>query len=270
MRKHSVDDLFKRKLSDIEKKPSSAAWEKIQAKSKKERRLAGWVWYAAASVVIALMAGYVIWNRERSNIESIGDSNKVANVRTKPETIQSVQVDGLPELTNALKNVQAPERKLASSKKKRKTQVSELVSQENAQQVASSKKAEILVPEKLAAIDVAVAKENNVETPNAITPNVENIPKIEEAIASKVNPTPAEPTRTIVVAVQTDDQDKPKTSKFSKVFRQLKNARAGERVDWEEVGFNPKSLVAKVDDRLRNGEEKVSEKYHNLKEKTKL
>jgi hypothetical protein len=41
-------------------------------------------------------------------------------------------------------------------------------------------------------------------------------------------------------------------------------------VDWEEVGFNPKSLVAKVDDHLRNGEEKVSEKYHNLKEKTKL
>ncbi|KAA6441803.1 hypothetical protein FEM33_00600 [Dyadobacter flavalbus] len=93
-----------------------------------------------------------------------------------------------------------------------------------------------------------------------------------EAVASQPKTKENEPSRTIVIAVeaQSNEEDKPKISKFSRVFRQLKNARAGEQVNWEEVGFNPKSLVAKVDDRLRNGEEKLSEKYHHLKEKTKL
>ncbi|MCF0051160.1 hypothetical protein LXM25_13910 [Dyadobacter sp. LJ53] len=262
MRKHSVDDLFKRKLSDIEKTPSSAAWEKIQAKTKKERRLVGWVWYAAASIVIALMAGYVIWNSERSNIESIADGKKLANVQVKPETTLTTQEDSLPEIKSDVKDTQMQDRELATMERKQKTGLLEQSSKQNVQPVESSEKVGIQLPEKLVAIDVEVREESK-----AALPSVDDFPKIEEAIASKISP---EPTRTIVVAVQTNDQEEPKTSKFSRVFRQLKNARAGERVDWEEVGFNPKSLVAKVDDRLRNGEDKVSEKYHNLKEKTKL
>jgi hypothetical protein len=63
--------------------------------------------------------------------------------------------------------------------------------------------------------------------------------------------------------------DKPRGSRFSRVFRQLKNARAGEKVDWDEVGFNPKDLVARVDDRLRNRDDKNPQKDHP-KDKTKL
>jgi hypothetical protein len=86
-------------------------------------------------------------------------------------------------------------------------------------------------------------------------------PRITEPAISQTFQAEPEPTRTIVVTVETDEpENQPKVSKFSRVFRQLKNARAGERVDWEEVGFNPRDLFAKADDRFKHKEEKHSDK----------
>ncbi|SKC09728.1 hypothetical protein [Dyadobacter psychrophilus] len=268
MKKHPVDDLFKSRLSELEKTPSSAAWEKIKTRTKKERRLAGWVWYAAASIVITLVAGYIVWNSERSNIETIGKEKRLAVVskptnvaeEQKPEIVREVQVE--------VKENPVASSELAANVNRRPLKPSNNVKPKAEKQINAEGQNQTAEPQNLATNDALVKEE-----PIAELPILEKVsPKTEEVLAAKVTPTPVEPTRIVVVAVETNDLDeeKPKSSKFSKVFRQLKNARAGEPVDWEEVGFNPKSLVAKVDDRLRNGEEKVSEKYHNLKEKTKL
>jgi hypothetical protein len=267
MRKHPVDDLFKRKLSDIEKKPSSAAWEKIQAKTKKERRLAGWVWYAAASVAVVLIAGYIVWNAERTNIETI-DKKEIAVVSQPSEHVNEIEKDSVQNIEIEAGEMSGSAKELASNGDKPKREGPISINKSAKSEATDQLDARKIEPETLATINIERKEEIIPEMPS-----VEITPKTEEVILAKVNPVSTEPTRTIVVAVQTNDQDsedKPKSSKFSKVFRQLKNARAGERVDWEEVGFNPKSLVAKVDDRFRNGEEKVSEKYHNLKDKTKL
>ena len=267
MKKHPVDDLFKRRLSELEKKPSAAAWEKIQTSTKRERRLAGWVWYAAASVVITLVAGYIVWNSERSNIETIGKEKKIAviskqtEIAKEREIVQEHQVEKIPL---PAKEIQVSSEDIALNEKKKPLQ-----NPGNAKEpISVDKPIQNIEPQNLAVNDVELEKE-----PVAKLPAIEkSAPIAEEVLVAKITPMPVEQTRIVVVAVETNDQDedKPKSSKFSKVFRQLKNARAGERVDWEEVGFNPKSLVAKVDDRLRNGEEKVTEKYHNLKDKTKL
>jgi hypothetical protein len=68
---------------------------------------------------------------------------------------------------------------------------------------------------------------------------------------------------------ENESNEKSKSSRFAKVFRQLKNARAGEPVDWQEIGFNPKDVIAKVDGRGRSRDEEGSEKYQNTK-RTKL
>jgi hypothetical protein len=49
------------------------------------------------------------------------------------------------------------------------------------------------------------------------------------------------------VIPEEDSLMQPKTSRFTRVFRQLKNARAGEKVNWDEVGFNPKAVLARLD-----------------------
>ena len=263
MRKHPVDDLFKRRLSEVEKTPSSAAWQKIQANTKQERKIGGWVWYAAASVLLAIVAGYVVWNHEGSGIETIGNGRKVAKVENKQTTSPLTPLEKHSSDLEILEpNVVEEAEEIAFSKEKSSTKQKEedktaIAVNENLETLEINKPVENPLPvqqESIAAIKPVEMKS---------TADIQPVEKIDTALP--------EPSRTILVSVGADDldEDKPK-SKFSKVFRQLKNARAGERVDWEEVGFNPKILVAKVDDRLRSGEEKVSGKYHHLKEKTKL
>ena len=56
MKKHPVDDLFKRKLEGLERTPSAHAWLKIQERQPAKRRPLVWEWYAAAGVAVAVTA----------------------------------------------------------------------------------------------------------------------------------------------------------------------------------------------------------------------
>ena len=80
MKKHPVDDLFKRKLAELDKKPSSEAWLKIQERTKSQRRAVGWVWYAAAGIAVTLMAGYLVWQSDAGNQVKLIDNPKVSTV----------------------------------------------------------------------------------------------------------------------------------------------------------------------------------------------
>ena len=120
----------------------------------------------------------------------------------------------------------------------------------------------------------------------AAIPREEIRPETEIGVNRKLGVTPEvevptvnnggeEPTKTRVIiahipTTEEADQDDQKSSKLLRVLRQLKNAKEGEAVDWDVVGFNPKKLMARADQRLRNEEEKLSKQYQNLKEKTKL
>jgi hypothetical protein len=59
--------------------------------------------------------------------------------------------------------------------------------------------------------------------------------------------------RVIIAEIQTAsvEVEKPiqstKEKRVRKIFRQLKNLKNGEEVNWEEVGVNPKQLIARVD-----------------------
>lgn len=264
MKKHPVDDLFKSKLSDWEKKPSSSAWEKIQKESKTKPKVIVWPWYAAASVIITLMAGYAVWNYNGNALMPENNKKTLAATDKKEQAapiIEQVEKDNADEEI-AVSQIK-PEIRI-SKKQLKQLQQQEPAIPQQPEIIESEVAIKELEPVKSSVNDVSGKIARN-EQPEIKPLSIETISNQAESIEN-------EPSRTIVIAVETqsNEEDKPRNSKLSRVFRQLKNARAGEHVDWEEVGFNPKSLVAKVDDRLRNGEEKVSEKYHNLKEKTKL
>ena len=267
MRKHPVDDLFKRKLTDLQKEPSANAWARIQEKQQPKPRVIGWVRYAAASVLIGAIGGYLVLQNSPSTTEKA--------ISSRQEVIKPQQpTNSLPE--KAMENAADTERQIAEVPEgkmfkkvlpAKSNLKSEMVQPDLADNSVGNKKQdlpklEVVQPREEHALNETPAMRDIPEHVNmkSVSPQIST-----PAIASLE----AEPTRTIVVAVESEqehDEDKPKASKFSKVFRQLKNARAGERVDWDEVGFNPKTLVAKVDDRLRNKEEKT-EKYQNPRTK---
>jgi hypothetical protein len=269
MKKHPVDDLFKRKLADLQRQPSSAAWSRIEATQKPaERKLTGWVWYAAASVTIVFMAGYLVWSGQSSKPDST-DKQLVTTVEAK----KAVRPVGeLPKADNTVSTLDADLKVAAVQKKtsknvgKKEPKARLSVPDLEKQHVAQSGEVKQIKIERLAAIGELPVKADG----PVVLPEPQKTVMQEPLMAVKPE---QEDSRTIVVNVslpEQDGNDKPKTSKFAKVFRQLKNLREGEPVDWEDVGFNPKTVVARVDDRIREGEEKVTGKYRNFKERTKL
>jgi|GEM_PF-783988 len=291
MKKHPVDDLFKRKLEGLERTPSENAWLKIQEKQPVRRRPVVWGWYAAAGVAAAVMGGYLVWqNQQGASPGGIQPQQTVASARPAPvdSTVYTVEKLNAPveQLTAAKKKANAEVDNTGGVLKPAynapvngETQIARAQDNETLNVKARRIQASDTHPEPVENTPVVAIAEklsvpvNAVQAEPAKNPVAQGIKTLpDEPAVSQVSKPEPELTRTIVVAVETgtnEAEEKPRNTRFARVFRQLKNARAGEKVDWDEVGFNPKNLVARVDDRLRNKEDRSSEKDHP-KDKTKL
>jgi vacuolar-type H+-ATPase subunit I/STV1 len=274
MKKHPVDDLFKRRLAELDKRPSADAWLKIQERSQTQRRNVGWIWYAAASVLIVMLGGYLVWRSDVNGLIHPDNNQKVvAKVNSK---VQVAPIKKIEKEENA-------ENQIAVVEIEKEHIISRSIPATNHEKSYRTEKAQ---PERVAdtqkQIAVAALEKKefaDIDQPDrhespSIAPNIEEVKILpDEPAVSQVTKKDAERSRIVIVAVEPSGDeldDKPKNSRLSRVFRQLKNARAGERVDWEEVGFNPKTLVAKVDDRLHGRDEKASEKDQTPKQRIKL
>jgi hypothetical protein len=58
-----------------------------------------------------------------------------------------------------------------------------------------------------------------------------------------------------------------KTSRLTKIWQQVVRAKKGENVDWNEVGFKPKKLLARADAKLDNTRESIANSLENIREK---
>lgn len=277
MKKHPVDDLFKRKLEGMQRTPSENAWLRIQEKQPVPHRPAVWGWYAAAGIAAAVMGGYLVWQNQQAASPGIHARHTVATVQSapqvkQPEAVASVERDqdsASRELNNLSEKIQ-PAQSISRMQIAKTTTPKPAPVQPEAEEAPSNDNLNT-EPAPVVAITEKPSVPLNTLQPepihNPASQGIKTLP--DEPAVSQVNKPETEPTRTIVVAVETGDdesEEKPRNTRFARVFRQLKNARAGEKVDWEEVGFNPKNLVARVDDRLRSKDDKKD----HPKEKTKL
>ena len=267
MKKHPVDDLFRRRLEGLERTPSANAWARIEEKRVSRNKSAAWIWYAAASILVGVLTGYLVLNNEQKSPVQ----NQVAKTEVKPAERLKESNTATEESENIASDVEKHETESNS-----KLEASR-ISSDRIAKVEPDKYAETLAAERVHEI----ISEHEKQIAEISEPTSHKVAKIENPDIAEVKTsfsapdihqpiqTAAEPTRTIVVHVETDEYEmQPKVSKFSRVFRQLKNARAGERVDWQEVGFNPKDLFAKSDDRFRNKEDKESEQDQSFKQRT--
>ena len=275
MKKHPVDDLFKSKLSALEKQPSSVAWLRIQNEQKNtKQRFGGWIWYAAASIAIVIISGYLVWQQKGENTRNYVSPGMVAAVRKSNKIDRSIISDSLIQHHDYVSEKTDKSQTAAADEKKIKTKLSKPIDTNPAIQ-PDSHKSELqnnivnVIPE---TNSIAGTSLKNIPV-NVSEPVV--LPHIEREVISEPVLAVAEKkeNHTIIVSIDTQERnsaEKTKSSRFAKVFRQLKNARAGDPVDWQEVGINPKVILARVDEKVRNKEEVISEKYQNIKERTKL
>lgn len=266
---NKIDDLFVRKLSSLERTPSPDLWRRIEQGQKKEtRRLRGWYWYAAASATILLLAGYVMWQSRAQNSEP---RLQVAQTEliVKPE-------EGEP-YSSALE--MSEKKALANTAKTESTEGSD--QRKPAQKATFAAVEKAVVPTQPDSEQAPVLKDiklAQIEKPKAHPEQL--IAKTKEAEPLRLADGQAPgavlshfPQKRVVVAhvrMQHLKEENSAPSKFIRVMRQLKNAKQGDEVEWDELGFNPKRILARADERLRNGEDIISGKYQELKNKTKL
>ena len=261
MKKHPVDDLFQKRLASLEKKPSELAWKRIREGQKtKSRRMVAWVWYAAASVVLTLLTGYLVWQGQNDISSPVPGSFEIAKVeqiipkKDLPGDSISVKDKGL--LGQELK-ISLPAEQSSLAKQEVKTEAP--LTKPNLERRVEIDKIDHPAPVQVAKIEPVKTEELKVEkteilqsvAPDKVMPNSVELARREEK----------RPDRTIIVEVEepvNEGKDKSK-SRLSRVFRQLKNVREAEPVDWDDVGFNPKSIIARADDRT-NDDEKISGK----------
>ena len=68
MRNQQPDNFFRERLADYHKQPPASAWDKIEKSLKKTEPRFGW-WKVAASLLLLISVGYVIWlqSSEKNN-----------------------------------------------------------------------------------------------------------------------------------------------------------------------------------------------------------
>ncbi len=267
---NNIDDLFARKLSDLERTPSPDLWKRIEQGQKKEaRRLGGWYWYVAASVTILLMAGYLMWQNQMQSEKS---QEQIAKMEKTVNPKADVKSPALP--LNEKENLASepkPKTVVSESELNSVLQAQALAKNttDNSPKSPKSEPTPVLEDVKIAVVGKAEIAPEQLITRNDDMKTLEHV-ELPAIDPGKIVPDPQK--RVVVAHIETEDGGKEdqKASKFLRVLRQLKNAKQGDEVEWDELGFNPKRILARADERLRTGEDKISDKYQELKNKTKL
>ncbi|MBC7893527.1 MAG: hypothetical protein H7Y12_15020 [Sphingobacteriaceae bacterium] len=274
MKKHPVDRRFAQALRQHEKAPRPEAWQRLGAnldhveEAPTRRLLPFWYVGVAASVVVLLLAGYLWW---RPTAPDAALQPPMAKVKTPkliltPDSKKSPEKPALTESelpAAALPQLAQQELGNAPREQRRKAQPSP------AERKTQSVELPALMPN--APVEVAIAEPRRELTPPVATEAPTSVP------AQTLVAETAKPTQTVLIVKLTDpladeaasDEAKPrKRNRMGRIFNQLVNAKNNERVDWNEVGFNPNRLLARAEEKVERGTQKVAETYHSVKEKT--
>lgn len=263
MSKHPVDDLFASQLREHGLKPERATWEELQRRmNAKEERRSPFVWWSAsaASVAVLLVGAWWLWSGREAD-EKIAVTNRSAQqmaARPLPASgkTQSPKSDGLKSVENPTVAYQEPVTVIKT--KPAKDNRATIQRAETPTAVA----APTVLPEKAMETDVRMVEVTPTEAERTLivqipTPEI----KTEKLVAA------VEPPTTIITETA-EEQPRKKRFRIGRVLRQLNKLKAGEPVEWEEVGIQPGALIARASEKVHEGKEKIADSYDNLRYNT--
>lgn len=270
--KDKIDQLFSEKLDNHTIKPRAEAWEKLENRLEKSKKRVVPIWQKlsiAASIAVLLLAGGVAYFGGNEDKLDTNISNSVAvknNISAKAKPKENLAVaNNISE-----KNVNHSA-KLATTNNTNTANIPTHIGL-----FANSQKPEYqeIKPE----ANQEVNKINLSQTVAQNTTIESEIEKNIEKAESKITPAKADEDLTIVFTVADFQQSEqeyaatPETTKkpkyLSRVFKQLMNAKNGDRVNWDEVGFKPAKILARAENKLKNTKDDLSDSYQTVKNKT--
>ncbi|GAB3895900.1 hypothetical protein GCM10028803_12900 [Larkinella knui] len=268
MSQHPIDDLFANQLRDHGVKPQRASWDELQRRmNEKEERKSPFIWWyaSAASVAVILLASWWLWSGNETG--KTGFSTNPIAQRSHKKSVPSQT--HTPAAERKTEEVQHAEEPVVAYEKP-------IDSRQNAQTVAHRQPAKTVQPAR---------EEPSVIEPVA-TPGLLEEARKPETVVAEVKPKQTERTLVVQIAApelaatslaasaesetsgfaeSNDDQPKKKRFRLGRVLRQFNKLKAGESVEWEEVGVQPGALLARASERVQEGKEKISNSYENLR-----
>ncbi|MEI7587297.1 hypothetical protein [Runella sp.] len=273
MKKHPVDDLFSRKLRDAEITPREEAYQKLQERMQSKKRRLGWwqqgPWLAAAGVSLLLIAGWLVWTNTNSEDTLTAQAKPTIESIAKQKSAQLAKSNAVEEKSTDRKEIVnqqiSPEKQIAANESVTTVQKSSKI--ESSLPVLKSEEkqvAQVTEPTKNDKVqDVIIAHESPKAVAQTTITNTESkptektvvlqLPELQQSLLAANEKVPVEKEiSTASVESKNSKFDENilnqprKSTRMAKVWKQLKNAKNGEKVDWDEVGFNPNKLLAKA------------------------
>lgn len=247
MEKHPIDKLFGKGLKHHEIEPSAKVWERLQTTSKKSYAH----YWIAASIMLVSLAGVLLWNTRIEPAEStvvVKKENRkfldkeINEGREENEKLVVSKVEIPPVSEHTVIRQEVKQAKVVVQDEERPFRPDVLVKEA----IVQNNQEELLV----------ITEEN----PLPAILNIADQP-IEQLVENRLKEsnTSKNSSRVLIVAIQESSLEEmavpTKEKRVRKIFKQLKQLKNGEEVNWQEVGVNPKELLARVDPLKSNKKE---------------
>ncbi len=275
MEKHNIDKLFDERLQNYERKPRPEAWDKLQAKLQQNETKIVPLWWKvarAASVVLLLgTAGYLVWETT-TNPEVEGSNVAVVNSlpKTKEDKLaqpnRSIVLEKTGNGENKIEESLAQAEPLLNKINKQTTHKSSVKEHFDKLVEVAKNTQEPVLAQKETALPLPKVTNNTIVLVMEPTPE-QTTPKNAETIVLSMVEAPAGPGTERPGWVE--EASNRKTSKLGKLWQQLKRAKNGEGVDWNELGVKPQKVLARADAKLENTKESIVESVKEIKNNEK-
>lgn len=237
----NIDKIFLEGLHTYERQPRPQAWEKLEARLQKPQNKVLPIWWkyaSAASVALFLGVSSYWFSSQKTNFE------KEITVVKKPVIVEKQHLPILektaPQIVTVEKNIE-PNKNLKLNDKVEKIR--------NVQFDQLSSKKTIKVKEIKQVAKMITVESKKIEELNTIVLVLENtkpMAKEEIIVLNMID------TKEVIASVTLNDVNVKKETRLSKIWQQLKRAKNGENVNWNEVGIKPQKMLARADAKIEN------------------
>ncbi|WP_128545587.1 hypothetical protein [Larkinella soli] len=272
MKRHPVDDLFASRLRDHSLKPERASWNELQRRMQgreKERRSFVWWYAAAAGIAVVLLAGWWVWSGLGTEVTGSQEKTVAQAPGRKPVPAITEPAPAAPRLSEAeakdgpVPAYRKPERAGETARNKGTDQPAPAVPS------AAEAVAAAVVPDRTPS---QLSPENPVADQPVVAAVIDKQPE-KTLVVQLPMPTPAaaeteERMEAVHEIASLEEQPRKKRIRLGRILRQFNNLKAGEPVEWEEVGVNPGTILAKASEKVHEGKDKISSSIDNLRYNT--
>ena len=268
-------------MKQAELQPRPEAWAKLEQRMSEKKKPVWWLqysnWMVAASVAL-VMIGVAFWLTQNNELDQQSIASVVKTDKAKPSTSPSpsslssqteitsplpVSAQASPSTVSAQTTI-AKAQKEAIASNSAPLPVSSQASPSSVSVTPTSVSPQTTIAKAIASnsapLPVSAQAIQNIQKPEiaqveninktlpVATPNIQNesSKNLEKVVVMKLPEIVSENYNSEIATTLVSAENSQKKSRFIKIFKQIKNFKTGERIEWDEVGVNPNKLIAKA------------------------